>query len=347
MKPPSSEWEYCSNWLLVQKLSIVAHITVEQRYQIQALLAAGNNQSEIAKLLLRDKSVISREFRRNRLDSGKYKPEAAQSFYRHRRKRCRKASKWLNAELKAEVEEQLRADKSPEQISGILRREQRDCAISHEAIYQYVWEDKSKGGTLCRHLRNQGRRYQKRGNSKSSRGIIPNRVGIEHRPKVVDQRKRVGDFEIDLVIGKNHKNPILTIVERKSGFALLRKLPSKEAAVTAEQLIAVLAPLKAYVHTITSDNGKEFAQHQRVAQQLDAQFYFATPYHSWERGTNENFNRLLRQYFPKKSSFEHITDEQLEAVQHKLNHRERKRLGYVSPIKYLQSLLLTKVAFET
>jgi IS30 family transposase len=325
----------------------VAHITVEQRYQIQALQAAGNNQSEIAKILGRNKSVISREFSRNRLDNGKYKPEMAEAFYRHRRKQCRKASKWLNPEMKVYVEEQLREDKSPEQISGVMRREQRCCIISHEAIYQYVWKDKSKGGTLCLHLRNRGRRYQKRGNSKSSRGLIPNRVGIEQRPKVVEQRKRIGDFEIDLVIGKNHKNPILTIVERKTGFALLRKLPSKEAEPTAEQLVDALLPIKDYVHTITSDNGKEFAKHELVAQALDAPFYFATPYHSWERGTNENYNRLLRQYFPKKTSFDHITHEQLQAVQNKLNNRERKRLGFLSPSKYLQSLLLTKVAFAT
>ena len=325
----------------------MAHITVEQRYQIQALHIAGNNQSEIAGILERSKSVISREFKRNRLDNGKYKPEIAQAFYQHRRKRCRKNSKWLNPELKAYVEEQLREDKSPEQISGIMRTEQRSCTISHEAIYRHVWEDKSKGGTLCRHLRNQGRRYQKRGNSKNSRGVIPNRTGIEQRPKVVDQRKRIGDFEIDLVIGKNHKNPILTIVERKSGYALLRKLPSKEAETTAEQLLDALLPIKDHVHTLTSDNGKEFAKHELVSQALDAQFYFATPYHSWERGTNENYNRLLRQYFPKKTSFEHITDEELKAIQNKLNNRERKRLGFLSPSKYLQSLLLTKVAFAT
>lgn len=347
MKPPSSEWKYCPNCLLVQKLSIVAHITAEQRYQIQALLAAGNNQSEIAEILGRNKSVISREFGRNCLDNGKYKPQAAQSFYRHRRKQCRKGGKWLDPELTAYVEAQLREDKSPEQISGILRNGQYAFTISHEAIYQYVWKDKSKGGTLCLHLRNRGRRYQKRGNGKSNRGVIPNRVGIEQRPKVVDQRKRIGDFEIDLVIGKNHKNPILTIVERKSGFALLRKLPSKEAEVTAEQLTDALLPIKEFVHTLTSDNGKEFAKHESVSKALDALFYFATPYHSWERGTNENYNRLLRQYFPKKTSFEQITDVQLKAVQDKLNNRERKRLGFVSPTNYLHSLLLTKVAFAT
>lgn len=249
--------------------------------------------------------------------------------------------------MKTYVEEQLREDKSPEQISGMMRREQCSFTVSHEAIYQYIWEDKSKGGTLCLHLRNRGRRNQKRGNSKSSRGIIPNRVGIEQRPKVVDQRKRIGDFEVDLVIGKNHKSPILTIVERKSGFALLRKLPSKEAEATAAQLVDALLPIKDHVHTITSDNGKEFAKHESVSQDLDAQFFFAKPYHSWERGSNENYNRLLRQYFPKKSSFEHITREQLTAVQNKLNNRERKRLGFLSPSQYLQSLLLTKVAFAT
>lgn len=325
----------------------MGHITVEQRYQIQALKAAGNNQSEIAEIIGRSKSVISREFSRNCLANGKYKPQIAQNFYQCRRKQCRKHSKWRNTELKNFVEEQLREDKSPEQINGIMRKEQYEMTISHESIYQYVWEDKRKGGTLCKHLRNQGRRYQKRGNSKSSRGVIPNRIGIEQRPKVVEERKRIGDFEVDLVIGKNHKNPILSIVERKSGFALLRRLPSKEADVTATQLIEALIPIKDYVHTITSDNGKEFAQHESVSKALDTSFYFARPYHSWERGSNENYNRLLRQYLPKGTSFEHITDEQLKAVQDKLNNRERKRLGFVSPINYLQSLFLTKVAFTT
>lgn len=326
---------------------MMAHITVEQRYQIQALLAAQKNQIEIAQILGKHKSVISRELSRNRLANGKYKPEVAQAFYRYRRKLCRKVSKWLIPELKDEVERQLRDDKSPEQISGIMRKEKHDLTVSHEAIYQYIWEDKKKGGTLCLHLRNQGRRYQKRGNSKNSRGTIANRVGIEHRPKEVEERKRFGDFEIDLVIGKNHKCPILTIVERKSGFALLRKLPSKEAQVTAEQLVDALLPIKEYVHTITSDNGKEFAKHELVAKALNASFYFANPYHSWERGANENYNRLLRQYFPKKTSFEHISHEQLLAVQHKLNTRERKRLGFISPMQYLHALFLTKVAFTT
>lgn len=325
----------------------MAHITVEQRYQIQALLAAGMKQKEIAKILGRDKSVISRELSRNRLNNGKYKPEVAQQYYRHRRKRCRKLNKLQDPELKQYVEDQLREDKSPEQIIGIMRKEEHSSPLSHETIYQYIWKDKSTGGELYKHLRNQGRRYQKRGNSKNSRGVIPNRIGIEQRPEVVDQRGRVGDFEIDLVIGKNHKNAILTIVERKSGFALLRKLPSKEAEITAEQLVDALMPIKDYVHTITSDNGKEFAKHELVAKNLETSFYFATPYHSWERGVNENYNRLVRQYFPKKTSFEDITEEQLLNVQNKLNNRERKRLGFVSPIKYLQSLLLTKVAFTT
>lgn len=325
----------------------MAHITVEQRYQIQALSAAQKMQKEIAEIVGKDKSVISRGLKRNCLSNGKYKPEVAQNYYRQRRKRCRKSSKLANPVLKEYVDQQILEDKSPEQISGIMRKEEHSLTLSHEAIYQYIWKDKRTGGKLFEHLRNKGRRYQKRGSTKNSRGVIPNRIGIEQRPEVVEQRERVGDFEIDLVIGKNHKSAILTIVERKSGFALLRKLPSKEAAVTAEQLVEALLPIKEYVHTITSDNGKEFAQHELVAKALDTSFFFATPYHSWERGVNENYNRLLRQYFPKKTSFDHITDEQLLAVQNKLNNRERKRLGFLSPIKYLQTSLLTKIAFTT
>lgn len=325
----------------------MSHITLEQRYQIQALLQAGKKQSEIALIINKSKSSISRELSRNSLHSGQYKPLVAQDYYKYRRSHCQRKSKWLNTSLTDFVVTQLQEQKSPEQISGIMHKDQHAMLISHEAIYQYIWKDKRKGGKLSEHLRNKGRKYQKRSKSKATRGLIPNRVGIEQRPAIVEERKRVGDFEIDLVLGKNHQYPILTIVERKSGFALLRKLSSKESTTTAQQLIDALLPIKEHIHTITSDNGKEFAQHETVAQALNAAYYFAKPYHSWQRGSNENYNRLLRQYFPKKTAFDNITQEQLLKVQNKLNNRERKRLGFLSPIQYLHHLLLTKVAFTT
>lgn len=306
----------------------------------------GYKQCEIALKLERHKSVISRELKRNRLESGKYKAECAQGFYEHRRKKCVRSTKW-QADVAAIVERELRNDKSPEQIHACMCLENRLVTVSHESIYRYIWMDKKKGGDLHTHLRNRGRRYQKRGNSKQKRGIIPNRTGIEKRPKIVEQRSRNGDLEIDLMIGSNHKAPLLTIVDRAAGYGIIKKLVSKEAKHTAEKIIEALTPFKGRIHTITSDNGKEFAMHELVAEKLEIQYFFANPYHSWERGANENFNRLVRQYFPKKTDFSKITDQQVQMVQDKLNNRERKRLGFLSPNQYLYNHPLTKVAFGT
>lgn len=295
----------------------------------------------------KSKSTISRELKRNKLFNGSYKALRAQEFYEFERKKCCKKSKLQNQAVISFVEEQLTQDKSPEQIAGIMRIGKMDIQISHETVYQYVWRDKGKGGLLHKHLRNQGRRYRKRGSSKDNRGIITGRIGIERRPPIVDQKARVGDMEIDLVIGKNHKHPILTVVERKSGMAWLRKVADKSADAVEKELLSILLPVQDYIHTITSDNGKEFANHKSIAKKLTAGYFFARPYHSWERGCNENYNRLLRQYLPKKTDFTEITDQQLMDIQNKLNNRERKRLGYISPIDYLTNHSLTKVAFAT
>lgn len=310
-------------------------------------LQAGKSQKEIAELLAKSPSVISREIKRNELLSGKYKAACAEDFYRYRRQRSRKKKKLENQKIKTFVEEQLKQDKSPEQIAGVMGRDAMPDRVSHETIYQYVWQDKRKGGQLHKHLRNRGRKYAKRGSAKHSRGTIAGRVPIDQRPEVVNQRTRVGDLEIDLVLGKNHKGAILTIVERKSGIAWLRKLNGKSAEDVQQQLTEALHPIKSHIHTITSDNGKEFTGHLYIAKQLGIEYYFAHPYHSWERGSNENFNRLLRQYFPKNMDLSAISNKELLEVQNKLNQRERKRLNYLSPIQYLRSISLTKVAFAT
>ncbi len=323
------------------------HIIESQRYQIEALIQVGHNQSQIAEIIGKHKSVISREINRNKLSNGIYKAKSAQVFYQYTRSRSGRSSKFENNTLVAFIEDQIREDKSPEQIAGIMKNRLMEQTLSHESIYQYIWEDKRKGGSLHKHLRNKGRRYRKRGRAKDSRGIIADRISIEHRPVEVEQKARVGDLEIDLIIGANHKQAILTVVERKSGMAWIRKVTDKSALAVQEQLLDVLKPIQKYVYTITSDNGKEFANHKAIAVALDAAFYFAHPYHSWERGCNENYNRLLRQYFPKKSDFTTITDEQLKQVQNKINNRERKRLGFISPIQYLHIHSLTKVAFAT
>jgi IS30 family transposase len=228
------------------------------------------------------------------------------------------------------VELKLGEKWSPEQISGWLRAE-RNEQLSHERIYQYIWDDKKAGGELYTHLRRQGKRYQKRSNGKQSRGRIRNRVGIEERPTVVDEKSRIGDWEIDTVIGKGHSGAMVTIVERVTQFTLVANVPNKSAEAVTEATIKLLKPYKKALHTITADNGKEFAYHECLTNELGAAVYFARPYHSWERGLNENTNGLLRQYWPKSMDLKKVTNKEIVAVVTQLNQRPRKTLGFKTP----------------
>ena len=190
--------------------------------------------------------------------------------------------------------------------------------------------------------------YRKRGNLKDRRGIIKNRVDISERPPIVDAKVRFGDLEIDTVIGKNHQGALLTINDRVTGLVWIRLLEGKESDPLTKCAIEALMPIKHQLHTITADNGKEFAKHEIIAKELDLDIYFAKPYHSWERGANENTNGLIRQYFPKGSSFENITHEQVRYVQNQLNNRPRKKLGFLSPNEYfLANFENHEVAFVT
>ena len=197
-------------------------------------------------------------------------------------------------------------------------------------------------------MRRKGRKYRKRGNAKDTRGIIKDRIGIEHRPKIVEEKTRIGDLEIDTIIGKNHKGAILTMNDRVSSMLWMRKLESKEADVLAKIAIQELTPLKQIIKTITADNGKEFASHKTISKQLEVDIYFARPYHSWERGANENTNGLIRQYFTKGSSFDNISNQDVQWVQDTLNNRPRKKLGFLSPNEFFYiNLSNQKVAFVT
>jgi IS30 family transposase len=242
----------------------------------------------------------------------------------------------LTDEMKAYVDQKLTQEQwSPEQISG-RRRALGLPGISHETIYRYVWEEKHKWGKpLYKHLRHRGRHYNKRGSSYKSRGI-PGRVGIEQRPAVVDEKCRFGDLEIDTIVGKNRRNVIMTINDRESGFLIMRKLPSKEAEPLAEAAIAALKPIRKELHTMTADNGTEFSRHQQIAKALGMDIFFARPYHSWERGANENTNGLVRQYFIKGSDFGKITDKDINMVQDKINNRPRKRLDFMTPVEFIK-----------
>lgn len=301
-------------------------LTQEQRYQISAYKKAGYNQSEIARLIGVNKSTISRELKRNRGLRG-YRPKQAHELSMRRRKE--KAKERIKPEIWEWVKNLLEEDWSPEQISGWLSREKR-LHISHESIYRFVYRDKNQGGDLYRHLRCQ-RKRKKRYGGHSMRGLIPGRVSIDERPAVVDRKNRFGDWELDTVIGKNHQQAIVTITERKSKLALFAKVERKTSDMVKEAIIGLLEPIKDWVKTLTADNGKEFAGHLELAEKLEADFYFAHPYSSWERGLNENTNGLLRQYFPKKTDFRLINENEINKAMDKLNNRPRKTLGFKTP----------------
>ncbi len=318
----------------------MSHLTQEQRYTIEALRKENYNQSTIAKIINRDKSVVSREIKRNSdKRNGQYKSKLAQEKCQKRHASKNKRILFVET-MKKMVINYLSEDYSPEQIVGLSKKNGVKC-VSVERIYQFIWEDKKQGGQLYEHLRTEGKRYRKRGASKDKRGIIQGRIGIENRPEEVDKKERFGDLEIDLVIGKGHKGALLTVNDRATGIARIKKIESKDSEIVKNALIKMLSGMKLMLHTITSDNGKEFAKHQEVASSLGVDYYFANPYHSWERGANENMNGLLRQYFPKGMCFDEITDEQVQMAEDKLNNRPRKRFGYNTPNEvYLQKTLI-------
>jgi IS30 family transposase len=202
--------------------------------------------------------------------------------------------------------------------------------ISHETLYQRIYADKRAGGMLWQHLRCQKLRKKRYGKA-CRRGTIPNQHSIEDRPAIVEERRRIGDWEVDTVIGKNHKQAIVSLVERKTGFMRIEKVEHKTAEAVGRAIIRLLGPYRNRVHTITSDNGREFAGHEEISRSLNAGFYFAHPYASWERGTNENTNGLIRQYFPKNRDFTTITQEEIDMTMERLNNRPRKRLGFLTP----------------
>jgi IS30 family transposase len=306
-------------------MSTYTQLTQTQRYQIYALLKMGHPQTEIATCLGVDKSTISRELRRNRGQRG-YRPKQAHRLAMSRRKTGQRR---IPAETWARIEDKIRLDWSPEQISGWLLKHYH-IQVSHEWIYQYILRDKQAGGDLHKHLRCQKKR-RKRYGRRDRRGQVPNRRSIEERPEIVDQRQRIGDWEVDTMVGKGHHQAVVTLTERKSRLALLRKVERRTAALVGAAVIDLLDPVADRTHTITGDNGKEFAEHERIAQDLDADFFFAHPYAAWERGANENMNGLVRQYIPKNRAFTSVTEEELEQIMIKLNHRPRKCLDFNSP----------------
>jgi len=301
-------------------------LTQEERYQIYALKKAGHIQAEIAEIIGRDPGTISRELRRNRGLKGYRFQQAHNLALALRREKPRPR---LGEEIWQRVEELIRDEWSPEQVVGRLEMEQ-GVSISHEWIYQYIYADKHSGGDLYRYLRCQKVR-RKRYGSYDRRGCIPNQVSIDDRPAIVDSKRRIGDWEGDTVIGKGHRGALVTLVERKSLYTVIRSVLHKTAEAVRDAVVDGLTPYIDWVHTITYDNGREFADHEGMASDLEARIYFAHPYASWERGLNENTNGLIRQYFPKDRDLTTVTKHEIEKAMDKLNHRPRKSLGYRTP----------------
>jgi IS30 family transposase len=312
------------------------------------------SMGEIAAVIGKHKSTISRELRRNcDRRSGRYDADLAQRKC-ERRQKGKPHRVRFTEEVRLRVEAMLGEDYSPEQVVGRCKLEGLEC-VSVETIYQHVWGDKRRGGDLHTHLRRKGCKYRKRGAKKDSRGVIRDRVSIDERPKVVDDKSRFGDLEIDLVVGANHRRALLTANDRASGISWIALLEGKDSKALAEKAAETLMPFKGLLHTITSDNGKEFAEHKAIAKSLAVDYYFAHPYHSWERGANENMNGLIRQYLPKGTSFDSLDDNEIKRIRDKLNNRPRKKLGFLTPIEYffanfapeLNLSLTQKVAFVT
>lgn len=301
-------------------------LTSAKRYQIYALMKAGQNQTQIAAIVACHKSTVCRELRRNGGYKG-YRPRQAQ--WQSRSRRFRSHPERISAQTWELVELLLRQQWSPEQIAGRLKLEQRPT-VSHEWIYRYIYIDKQQGGRLYRHLRSQ-KKQRKRYGSAARHGQIPNRISIDERPAIVASKGRLGDWEADTIIGARHKGALLSCTERKSKLTLLRQLKTKSAFAVKRECVDLLAPCADQVHTITVDNGKEFSDHRDIATVLQTEIYFAHPYASWERGLNENTNGLVRQYFPKKSDFAKITTAEVQRVTALLNNRPRKTLGYRTP----------------
>jgi len=317
-------------------------LTLEKRYQITALIKAGFNQKDIAFEIGVHPSTISRELRRNNDKVRGYNAELAQ--IKSTKVEMQKKKRYsLTKSIEKYIRVKLKQDWSPEQISGRMKLD-TGVSVVHETIYRYIYANKKNGGKLYTYLRHKNKKYHCRSNDYRSRGTIIDRVMIDKRPKIVEKKNRIGDLEIDTVVGKNHKGFLVTVVDRKSKFTLIKNVPSKEAQIVTEALIEMIQPIKEITHTITSDNGKEFAYHKQVSAALDTDFYFANPYHSWERGLNEHTNGLIRQYLPKKSEFLHVSKDEIIMIQDRLNHRPRKVLSYKTPYEVFFSELSRKLA---
>lgn len=305
------------------------HLTREERYQMQSLLRAGCSRRWIAATLGRDPATVSRELRRNAGPRG-YAAALAQRRAQARGARARSRPRITARQWRAIERFVVQWQWSPQQIAERARLE-GSVRISAQRIYQRIRRDRGRGprwgvGLRCRRLRR-----KPYGQGRSRRGRIPGRVGIEHRPAAVAQRREIGHWEADTLIGRRKKGAVLSLVERNSRYLRLGHLRQRTAAATTRQLRRRLRALRERVTTITADNGKEFCGHARISTSLGAAFYFCAPQQAWQRGTNENTNGLIRQYLPKDRDLSNVSGAEIAKIEHRLNHRPRKCLGYRTP----------------
>ena len=308
------------------------HLTRDQRCQLYALKTRGESAPLIARELGVHRSTIYREVNRNRGELG-YRYDQADRKAKGRRYQASRRNIKMKGRIISIIKEKLRIQWSPEQISGWLKKWGYTHCVSHETIYKYIWYEKRMGGSLYKELRHNGKKYNKRRKGTAGRGCIPGRIDIDERPPVVEEKNRLGDWELDTIIGSGQSGAIVSMIDRASKLTKLAKVSQKTAEEVKDALIEKLSPVKDFVLTLTADNGKEFSSHQEVSSSLNTNFYFAKPYHSWERGLNEHTNGLVRQYLPKKQKFNDVTDEDIEEIEFLLNNRPRKVLNFQTPLE--------------
>jgi IS30 family transposase len=302
-------------------------LTSGERYALEALNKQGHSQAEIARTLGRHRSTISRELRRNCRPGRRYSAFEAGQQTRGRRSRSRRNQRFTARDW-AVVVRYLQEHWSPEQIAGRLERT-GELRISHETIYRYVWRDKKQGGELYKLLRQSGKQRRKRYGRYDSRGRLAGKRHISERPPGAKNRSRIGHWEADTVIGSSDRHCVLTLVERRTGYVVIGKLEARTAQATNRRAIPLLRRYR--VRTVTVDNGTEFHSYKDIEAATGVRFYFATPHHSWERGTSENTNGLIRQYLPKRRSMAHVSQRHCSRIAQRLNNRPRKRLDYLTP----------------
>lgn len=321
------------------------HLTQAQRYEIAALLKTKTPQKKIAEVIGVHPSTICREIKRNLTAAGNYSPSQANMFAKERQEWKNKAKAKMTKNIKADIVQCITKYKwSPEQIAGRRKLEGKPM-VGKTTIYKFLHQDKKAGGELYKHTRH-GLAYRKQRLATPAKTNWPLRKSIDQRPTCIDKKKRVGDFEMDTIIGKGQKGAILTLVERVTGFTIIRLLKQgKDARALAREVNKALRYYKkmGILHSITTDNGTEFTKFRTIEKSLKTAVYFAHPYQSWDKPHIEHLNKLLRQFIPKKSTFEDLTDRDLRDYEILLNNRPRKKLNYKTPNEVIDEIIFSKL----